>query len=80
MGWGVNDKETFSYFLQELTKQSVYNLAVSSYGTEREIARFEKSCLLENTDIIIIQYHENQFLKLLLRIQQKPADLTQVYF
>ena len=59
MGWGVNDKETFSYFLQVLTKQPVYNLAVSSYGTEREIARFEKSGLLENTDIIIIQYHEN---------------------
>ena len=59
MGWGVNDKETFSYFLQDLAKQPVYNLAVSSYGTEREIVRLEKSGLLENSDIIIIQYHEN---------------------
>ena len=59
MGWGVNDNKTFSYVLQNLSKASVYNLAVSSYGTEREIVRLEQSGLLENSDIIIIQYHEN---------------------
>ena len=59
MGWGVNDDKTFSYVLQNLSKTPVYNLAVSSYGTVREVIRLEKSGLLEKSDIIIIQYHEN---------------------
>ena len=59
MGWGVNDNKTFSYVLQNLSKTPVYNLAVSSYGTVREVIRLEKSGLLEKSDIIIIQYHEN---------------------
>ena len=59
MGWGVNDNETFSYVLQNLSNTPVYNLAVSSYGTVREVIRLEKSGLLEKSDIIIIQYHEN---------------------
>ncbi len=56
MGWGVNDNETFSHFLAEKIKRPVYNLAVSSYGTKREIIRLEKSGLLEKIDTIIIQY------------------------
>ena len=51
MGWGVNDNKTFSYVLQNLSKASVYNLAVSSYGTVREVIRLEKSGLLEKSDI-----------------------------
>ena len=59
MGWGVNDDETFSYILQNILKRQVYNLAVSSYGTVREIIRLNKTNLLSNSNILIIQYHEN---------------------
>ena len=59
MGWGVKDDETFSYVLQNLSKQPVYNLAVSSYGTAREVIRLNLSKLIKKTDLIIIQYHEN---------------------
>ena len=34
MGWGVNDNETFSHILENKINKNVYNLAVSSYGTE----------------------------------------------
>ena len=57
MGWGVNDDETFSYILQNILKRQVYNLAVSSYGTVREIIRLNKTNLLSNSNILIIQYH-----------------------
>ena len=59
MGWGVNDDETFSYILQNILKRQVYNLAVSSYGTAREIIRLNKTNLLRNSNTLIIQYHEN---------------------
>ena len=49
MGWGVNDNETFSYILQNLSRTPVYNLAVSSYGTVREVIRLEKSNLIEKS-------------------------------
>ena len=37
MGWGVNDDETFSHYLEKKLNKKVYNLAVSSYGTVREL-------------------------------------------
>ena len=59
MGWGVNDEETFSYLLEKLHNKKVYNLAVSSYGTVREIKRMKLSPMYENSKTIIIQYHPN---------------------
>lgn len=59
MGWGVQDEETFAAELQKLANRPVYNLAVSSYGTVRELLRLEKSGLLHKVDTIIIQYCEN---------------------
>jgi len=59
MGWGVQDEETFAAELQRLTGRPVYNLAVASYGTVREILRLEKSGLLDRVDTIIIQYCGN---------------------
>lgn len=59
MGWGVQDEETFAAELQKLTGRPVYNLAVSSYGTVREVLRLEKSGLLDKVDTIIIQYCGN---------------------
>lgn len=59
MGWGVQDEETFAAGLQKLANRPVYNLAVASYGTVRELLRLEKSGLLPKVDTVIIQYMEN---------------------
>ncbi len=59
MGWGVNDADTFANILQETTGRPVYNLAVSSYGTYREIKRLVQSGLINDVDTIIIQYCNN---------------------
>jgi hypothetical protein len=59
MGWGVNDEETFSAELQRLSGRPVYNLAVSSYGTARELQRLERSGVLNHVDTVLIQYCEN---------------------
>lgn len=58
-GWGVGDEETFSAELQRLSGRPVYNLAVSGYGTPRELIRMAKSGLLDKVDTIIIQYCDN---------------------
>ena len=42
MGWGVNDKETFSYLLEKKINRPVYNLGVSGYGTIRELIRLQE--------------------------------------
>ena len=39
----------------------VYNLAVSGYGTPRELIRLEKSNLIDKVDTIIIQYCYNDY-------------------
>jgi hypothetical protein len=59
MGWGVNDEETFAAELQRLTRRPVFNLAVSSYGTRRELIRFDRSGLGDRVDTVVIQYCEN---------------------
>jgi hypothetical protein len=66
MGWGVEDHQTFSAVLQQKLKRPVFNLAVSSYGTYRELLRLEKSGLLDKVDTIIIQYSDNDILENLL--------------
>lgn len=59
MGWGVNDGETFANVLQSGTDKPVFNLAVSSYGTQRELRRLMLSPLLDRVDTVIIQYCDN---------------------
>lgn len=61
MGWGVNDNETFASILENKINKNVYNLAVSSYGTKRELIRLQKSGLLDQVDTVIIQYCYNDF-------------------
>ena len=61
MGWGVNDKETFSYLLEKKINRPVYNLGVSGYGTIRELIRFQESKLIDKVDTIIIQYCYNDY-------------------
>jgi hypothetical protein len=59
MGWGVNDPETFSALMQERLGRPVFNLAVSSYGTARELIALENSGLLDKVDTVVIQYSDN---------------------
>ena len=59
MGWGVNDDQTFANILQSGTNKPVFNLAVSSYATERELKRLLLSGLLKKVDTIIITYCDN---------------------
>jgi len=63
MGWGVNDRETFANVLQEEVKRPVYNLAVSSYGTVRELFRLQRSGLIDNVDTILVQYAANDLME-----------------
>lgn len=59
MGWGVQDEESFAALLQQLSQRPVFNLAVSSYGTVRELLRLEESGILDKVDTVILQYCEN---------------------
>jgi lysophospholipase L1-like esterase len=59
MGWGVNDHESFANIIQDELQRPVYNLAVSSYGTVRELLRFQQSGLFNKIDTILIQYCAN---------------------
>lgn len=66
MGWGVDDHETFSAVLQQMSARPVYNLGVASYGTSREFIRLEKSSVLDKVDTVIIQYCNNDYSENLL--------------
>ncbi len=59
MGWGVNDNETFSHFLEKKINKPVYNFAVSGYGTNRQLIYLKRKKILKNIDTIIVQYHYN---------------------
>lgn len=59
MGWGVEDADTFANVLQRNIDRPVFNLAVSSYGTERELRRLQESGLAGQLDTIVIQYCNN---------------------
>jgi len=61
MGWGVDDNDTFAAILEKKINRPVYNLAVSSYATEREILSLKKSGLLDSVDTVIIQYARNDY-------------------
>jgi len=59
MGWGVEDEETFANVMQTSIRRPVYNLAVSSYGTERELKRLALSGLADKVDTVFILYCDN---------------------
>jgi hypothetical protein len=58
MGWGVADNETFAALVGEETKLRVLNLAVSSYGTVREL-EIAKRADASRLNTVIIQYAHN---------------------
>ena len=63
MGWGVNDHESFANVIQDELQTPVYNLAVSSYGTVRELLRLQQSGLINKIDTILIQYSANDLVE-----------------
>ena len=77
MGWGVNDNQTFAALLEKEAKIKVYNLAVSSYATERSLIRLKKSNLLDKIDTVIIQYCPNDYGENLLHSQKKELNTSQ---
>lgn len=79
MGWGVNDDETFSVMLERTTGRPVYNLAVASYGTYRELLRLQKSGLLDKVDTIVIQYCRNDLEENIEKIRN-PAPPTEARY
>lgn len=81
MGWGVQDEETFASVLAAEHGFEVFNLAVSSYGTARELLRLQREFVLRKGDIVVIQYHPNDleenlaFLKPGGLSRRSPSDL-----
>ena len=73
MGWGVNNNETFSYHLEKKLNTKVYNMAVSSYGSVREIKKLKLSPFYKNSTNIIIQYHPNDL------GENKELDINKIY-
>ncbi len=73
MGWGVKDNETFSYHLEKKMNIKTYNMAVSSYGTVREIKRLKLSPFYENSNTLIIQYQMNDL------VENKELDINKIY-
>lgn len=59
MGWGVEDHETFAALLSSRFGYPTVNLGVSSYATPRELRRLERDFELLESDVIVIQYCEN---------------------
>lgn len=57
MGWGVGDSEVYSSLLQQMTGQDVRNLAMSSWGTPRELRALERYAASAET--VVLQYCEN---------------------
>ncbi len=80
MGWGVNDDQTFANVIQAYTDKPVYNLGVSSYGTDREIKRLIMSKLIDNVDTIIIQYCENDINENLAVNNQQLHEIERIKF
>jgi len=81
MGWGVQDEETFGSILATEYGFTVFNLAVASYGTARELLRLRKEFDLQKGDVVVIQYHPNDlrenlaFLKSGVLPARSPSDL-----
>ena len=73
MGWGVNDNETFSYYLENLLKKRVFNMGVSSYGTTREIKKLKNSPYYNDQSTIVIQYHRNDI------YENRELNINKIY-
>ena len=77
MGWGVDDEETFSFIIQKKLKRKVFNQAVSSYGTKRELIRYVKSGINDYVNTVLIQYSVNDLKEnLSFKIDEDPSKMA----
>ncbi len=58
MGWGVEQDETFAQRIEETLGVRVLNIAVSSYGTAREMMMLNR-VNLNSLKYLIVQYSGN---------------------
>jgi hypothetical protein len=61
MGWGVEDAETFASVLASEYGYETVNLGVASYGTVRELRRLQRDVEVRPTDVIVVQYCDNDW-------------------
>jgi hypothetical protein len=59
MGWGVGQNDTFASLIGRDRRYNVRNLAMSSYGTARELFALQR--FAPDTEIVILQYTMNDF-------------------
>jgi hypothetical protein len=62
MGWGVDQKQTFSEILEQKLNVKVLNTGISSYGTARESILF-KQLDRDSCKVLVIQYCENDLIE-----------------
>jgi len=60
-GAGVERNETFSYFLNNLSKSTVLNLAHGGFNTRLEVESLEKVGLLNPPKYVILQFFDNDY-------------------
>lgn len=77
MRWGVDDRETFASLLASEYGFPTVNLAVSSYGTPRELLRLKRDLELAPNDVVIIQYCDNDFAENRQFASQSPISRYQ---
>ena len=69
MGWGVSTEQSFAYLLAE-KGYSVTNLSNASYGTEQQLLSLQAYQEVDQFDLIVIQYCDNDLGKNLRGLDQ----------
>ncbi|MEW5736779.1 MAG: hypothetical protein AB1921_18185 [Thermodesulfobacteriota bacterium] len=60
MGWGVEDRETYAFLLEQTLHESVLDTGVSSYGTVREMTA-SAPFFSPRLKALVIQYSDNDY-------------------
>lgn len=60
MGWGVEQDQIFSERMERDLNKTVLNVAISSYGTARQMALLERVDV-SKLELLVIQYCDNDF-------------------
>jgi hypothetical protein len=76
MGWGVDQHESFSAVLEELSGRRVLNTAVASWGTARSMRLLEQ-IELDHARYLVIQFCNNDYFENLAFATQGPEFAVQ---
>ncbi len=71
LGWGVEQSQTLSSLLARDPRFTVRSLAMSSYGTAREMMALER--FAADADVIVLQYCDNDYPEN-MELLTRPAD------